>query len=327
MPEILNQKEIDALLADGEGNLAAAAPDVVPWDFARVPRVPRDRQAVLESMFAHHALLLESLFSSSLRIPISVSLTSVEQVEAREFLFSLASPCAAALFEASADGTGGIGVLDFGINLGFRCVDRLFGGSGTETPPRRALTPIEQTVLRSLAERALVLLREALQEKLALGHRIQSFESDPGMIQFPNREDALIAVTLHVRCSSFESALVLGLPLSALESGLQDQTRDSRGPKPDRPHVETALRQSHLMLTARLPEVLLRMREITGLTPGQVIHTGLAADTAVELFVNGEPRFTGSLGQVQKHVGLSIIQRTTAPAVSRPVCPKKGRVL
>jgi flagellar motor switch protein FliM len=326
MPEILNQKEIDALLAEGEGNQPESA-DVVLWDFARVPRVPRDRQAVLESVFAHHAQLLESLFSTSLRTPVTVSLTSVEQVEAREFLLSLASPCAAALFEAGSSSAGTFGVLDFGTGLAFRFLDRLFGGAGQDAPPRRALTSIEQTVLRSVTERALLLLREAWQEKLSVGHRVQSFESDPGMIQFPSREDAVIAVTLQVRCSAFEAAMVLGLPLSALESGIQDPLRDARGPKPDRPHVESVLRQSHLMITARLPQIQLRMRDVTSLVPGQVLHTGLAADTPVELFVNGEPRFIGSLGQVQKHVGLSIIQRTTAPAVSRPVCPKKGRVL
>jgi flagellar motor switch protein FliM len=324
MPEILNQKEIDALLA---GETQQVTQDVILWDFARVPRVPRDRQAVLEAVFAHHAQLLESLLSSSLRTPVAVSLTSVEQVEAREFQLSLASPCAAALFEAGTRESGAFGVLDFGTGLAFRFLDRLFGGSGQEPAPRRALTAIEQTVLRSLAERSLLLLREAWQGKLMLSNRISSFESDPGMIQFPGREDGVIAATLEVHFGNFVSALVLGLPLSALESGMQDPLREQRGPKPDRPRVESVLRSAHVMVTARLPVLQLSMRDMTSLAPGQVIHTGLAADTAVELFVNGEPRFIGSLGQVQKHVGLSIIQRTTAPAVARPVCPKKGRVL
>jgi|WetSurMetagenome_2_1015567.scaffolds.fasta_scaffold156514_2 flagellar motor switch protein FliM len=327
MPEILTQKDIDALLAD-EGLGVNLAPDVVLWDFAGVPRVPRDRQAVLEAVFARYAQLLESLLSASLRTQVGVSVTSVEQVQAREFLLSLENPCAAALFEAGSAGEG-FGVLDFGVGLAFTFLDRLFGGSGEGAAPCRPLTAIEQTVLRTLTERVLGMLREAWQGRIQIGGRVTSFESDPGMIQYADREDGVVVATLEVRADSLQSSFVLGLPVSALESCAQDPLHEAaaRTQGRDRPAIEAALRQARVTMSVRLPALRLSMREVKSLAPGQVIHTGLPTDTPVELHVNDEPRFQGSLGQVQRHAGLKIVQRTAAPAFGRPVCPRRGRVL
>ena len=301
---------------------------MILWDFAGVPRVPRDRQAVLEAVFARYAQLLESLFSTSLRTQVGVSVTSVEQVQAREFLLSLENPCAAALFDVGNAGEG-FGVLDFGTGLALTFLDRLFGGSGDGAAPRRPLTAIEQTVLRSLTERVLGMLREAWQDRIQIGSHVSSFVSDPGMIQYPDREDGVVVATLEVRADPLLSSLVLGLPIAALESCVQDPLREAavRAQGRERPAIEAALRQAHVTLAVRLPALRLSMRDVKALAPGQVIHTGLPTDTPVELHVNDEPRFQGSLGQVQRHTGLKIVQRTATPAFGRPLCPKRGRVL
>ncbi len=328
MAEILTQKEIDALLAGGESGGAPTAADIVPWDFAGVPRVPRDRQAVFEAVFSHYAQLLESLLATTLRLPAAVSLGGVEQVGSREFVLSLANPCAAALFEIGGE-NGGFGVLDFGTELALNFLDRMFGGSGDGPPPRRALTAIEQAALRSFTERALALLREAWQGRVELEPRVTSFESDAGMIQLPDREGGIVAASLEVAAGSLHSGFVLGLPASALKSCMQDLQREAaaRVPQRDRATVESHLRQACLSLAARLPVLRLSLREIRALAPGQVVHTGLPTDTPVELHVNEELRFQGSLGQVQHHAGLQITQRSTAAAPGRTVSHRRGRVL
>jgi len=328
MAEILTQKEIDALLAGGEGGTTPAAADIVPWDFAGVPRVPRDRQAVFDAVFSHYAQLLESLFATALRLPAGVSLSGVEQVGSREFLLSLANPCAAALFEVGGE-DGGFGVLDFGTELALNFLDRMFGGSGDGPAPRRPLTAIEQAALRSFTERALALLREAWQGRVDLSARVTSFESDPGMIQLPDREGGIVVASLEVGAGSLQSSFVLGLPASALKSCMQDMQREAaaRTPHRDRSIVEAQLRRAHLTLAARLPVLRLSLREIRALASGQVIHTGLPTDTPVELHVNDELRFQGSLGQVQRHAGLQITQRSTAATPGRAVSHRRGRVL
>ena len=293
-----------------------------------MPRVPRDRQAVFEAVFTHYAQLLESLLATSLRLQAGVSLAGVEQVEGREFLLSLANPCAAALFEVDGEG-GGIGVLDFGTEMALAFLDRMFGGSGDGPVPRRPLTAIEQAALRSFTERALALLQEAWQGRVQLGARVTSFESDPGMIQLPDREGGVVVASLEVSAAGLQSGFVLGLPVAALKACMQDLQREAaaRAQHRDRPAVEWHLRRAHLTLAARMPVLRLSLREIRALAPGQVIHTGLAMDTPVELHVNDESRFQGSLGQVRRHAGLQVIQRTAAVAPGRAVSQKRGRVL
>mgnify|MGYP001765943979 CR=1 FL=1 len=327
MTEILTQKDIDALMAGGECGTGAAR-DVVAWDFAGVPRVPRDRQAVFEAVFSQYAQLLEPLLATSLRLTAGVSLTGVEQVESREFLLSLGNPCAAALFEVGGT-DGGLGVLDFGAELALNFLDRMFGGSGDGPMPRRPLTAIEQAALRSFTERALALLQEAGQGRVRLDARVAALESDPGMIQLPDREGGIVVASLQVSAGALRSGLVLGLPAAALQSCMAELEREAadRAVHRDRPAVERHLRRVHLTLAARLPVLRLSMREIRALAPGQVVHTGLATDTPVELHVNDEPRFLGSLGQVQRHAGLQITQRTAAVPSGRAAGQTRGRVL
>ena len=326
MQEILTQKEIDALLAAGDGG-AEAATDVVPWDFAGVPRVPRARQAVLEAVFTRYAQLLESLLAERLRLPAAVSLEGVEEVGGAELLHSLADPCAAAVFEAG-EREAGAGVLDLGTELALTLLDRMFGGSGEEPAPRRPLTVLEQTVLRSFAERALEPLREAWQGRLRLEPRVTAFASDPGAIRSLDRGAEHVAASFAVRLGGRSLAFVLGLPAAAVQAGLRDpQAEAGRARRRGDPAVATHLRQALLTLTARVPAVRLSLREIRALAPGQVLQTGLAMDTPVELHVNGEPRFEGSLGQVRRHVGLRIVQQTAAADGDRARSPKRGRVL
>src|SRR5437870_10928736 len=97
MAETLTQKDIDALLSGGAPASPDSAPEreVLPYSFARPPRVSKDRRATLDAIHARFALALQALLSSRLRTPIDVVVESVEQVTFAELVAALSSPCAA----------------------------------------------------------------------------------------------------------------------------------------------------------------------------------------------------------------------------------------
>lgn len=332
MSETLTQKDIDALLLGGTPAPAIAPErDVVPYSFARPPRVSKDRRATLDAIHARFALTLQAMLSSRLRTPMDVVVESVEQVTFSEFVSSLASPCAAFVFSLG-DRVGGQGVLDLGPELGFYLVDRLLGGPGEGAPPARGLTALEQTVVRHVAERTLAALREAWQDQLALVPQLEDFESDPEMLQIANLEDNVLVANLTVRCGGFTGATALGLPMSAIEPFLQE-----RGPARPRgaearteaaalrPRVESFLSQARLGVAARLPSVRISARELAKLEPGQVLRTDRALDAEIEVHVNGHLRFLATLGQVRRRVSLRITRTTDAPGPEWPARAPEGR--
>ena len=335
MSQTLTQKDIDILLRGNapESHVPTPTTEAQPYNFVRPPRVSRDRRTALEAIHARFALSLQSMLTSRLRSPIDVVMSSLEQASLSEFVLSLASPCAAYVFDLG-DRQGAQGVIDFSTDVAYQLVDRLFGGPGEPCELRRGLTPLEQTVVRGVTERALGLLRDAWQDQLAMTPQVAGFESIPDMLQITSREDTVLVVTLEMRSGGFSGFLTVCLPMSTIEQSFQERLAarapQGRGNVADlaasRALVEAELRSARLVASARLPAFRLTAREVAGLAVGQLVHTAHLADEPVEVHLNGRPSYRGTLGQLRRRMGLRITQRLAGPVAERPgPCPQ-GRV-
>ncbi len=317
MADTFSQKDIDSLL---KGATPAAAPElaveVIPYNFLRPPRIAKDRQALLNGIYQRIAVSLQSLFSSRLRTSVDVSLSSVEQATFAEFIFSLASPCAAFIYDLG-DRIGGKGVVDLGTDLSYYLIDRLFGGPGEVADLKRPLTPLERTVVRGVSDKVWSLLQEAWADHLIFAPAYSGFEASPDALQIANREDNVLVANIDVRAGGFSGLITCCIPLVSLESFLQEKpTRHFHNVKSTpaereqtRRTIESALRSSQLELKARFPLFQLKARDVGRLEIGQVIHTGHPYDVPVELYVRGQRRFLGTLGQSRRYVGLRITQQ------------------
>lgn len=331
MPEILTQKDIDALLR-GVTPQHHVAPDVAPYNFVRPPRVSRDRRSALEAVHARFALALQAFLMSRLRTTIDVTVVGVEQVQFSEFVLSLASPCAAFVFKTGG-ALEGHGVIDLDPGFAYHLVDRLFGGPGEPEPLDRGLTALEQTVVRSVTERLLGILKDAWQEQLAIAPEITGFEADPETLQIANHEDHVLVANFEVRSGSYQGPIAICLPMGALESFLQDRSPvrlAARGARRDgrrRTLVESTLQHAHVSVSARLPLLRLTALEIARLAPGQILHTGSTTESDIEVHVNGRLRFVGALGQVRRRIGLRVARTVLVPEPERRGQLKEGRIL
>ena len=331
----LTQREIDAILQHSGPASASVVPanlDVTPYNFVRPPRLSKDKRATLDSIHTRLAISLQSLLSSQLRVPVDVTVNSVEQAMFSEFVLSLANPCAAFVFSIGGR-FGGEGALDLSTELSFHLIDRLFGGPGDSPPPPRGLTALEQGVVRGFAERAVSMLREAWVEHFAMTPRVAGFEANPEMLQITNREDNVLVSNLEVRSAQFGGFLTLCLPMSALESFLNEKSgrqlalRAGHVDREDsRRLVAVGLRHAHVDVRARFPLVWLPSGQVARLAVGAVINMAQGQEEPVDVLVNGRLRFRGGLGQVRQHVGLRISEVVHEPEGDRPVMAKQGRL-
>ena len=332
--DALSQKDIDSLLKGAAPVVKTAkAPEVLPYNFLRPPRISKDRRATLEAVHSRFVLTVQSYLSSRLRTPTDVTLTSVEQATFGEFLFSLATPCTAYVFELG-DSSGSQGVIDLGSALSFQIIDRMFGGYGDGEELTRALTKLEQTVVAGVVERVLAQYRDAWGELLPMAPEVSSFESVPETLQIASREDNVVVANLDVKVGPAAGFLTICLPLSALEAFLQDKSKavvsSGRASTEKRdaeiPLIEATVRKAHIPITVCFPSLRLRGRDATRLAVGQVLHTGRPLDTPVEIHLNGKPQFLGTLGRRDGFVGVSLTRQLPLGHTPSPNSPT-GRII
>jgi len=331
----LTQREIDAILQKTTPVPLSpvVSDDVVPYNFSRPPRVSKDRRANLESIYTRFALSLQALLASLLRQPLDIVVGSVDQAMFSEYILSLGAPCASFVFDLG-DRIGSQGTIDLSTDFAFHLVDRLFGGPGDPQSMQRPLTMLEQAVVRNVTERSLGLLREAWQDNLSLSPSVVGFESNPEMLQITSREDNVLVTNLEIRSAAFNGFMALCLPMAAIETFLQEKgasrthVRQSDAESAaSRAVAQGNLQHAHIEVVARFPTLWLTGRQLAALAPGTIMHTGQAADQAVEIHVNERLRFMGTLGQVRRQLGLHITEKVHKPAAERPVQSRQGRLM
>ena len=336
MPDELTQKDIDSLL---KGNVpieptTTYAADVIPYNFLRPPRISRDRQATLDAIYSRFALGVQAMLSSRLRTPTDVSVSSVEQATFAEFIFSLANPCAAFVFDLGTEGNAQ-GVLDIGTDLSLFLVDRLFGGPGDNADLRRPMTQLEMMVIQGIVSRTLSALAESWQDYIPMKPQRVGFEANPDALQVSSREDNVLVSNLEVRSGPFSALLTVCLPLHALEAflqeaparGIRSQIADTADRDRWKAHVGINLQASVVDVAVRFPQFLLTTGQIAALAEGSIVHTGHPLESPVELHVSGSRRFLGKLGHVRQFLGLHVMKPVRNTFVNTAKKAPRGRLL
>jgi flagellar motor switch protein FliM len=151
------------------------------------------------------------------------------------------------------------------------------------------------------------------------------------MLQLANREDTVLTANIEIKTGSAEGLLIICMPLTALESFLQEKSgrlvSGNRSRSEDRistrSRVELCIRQVSLPVSARMRPFGVSAEVLAGLEEGQVILTGHHAETGVELHISGLARFEGRVGQHHGHYGVRIAGHSDGANTRQP----KGRLL
>jgi flagellar motor switch protein FliM len=310
--ESLSQNEIDALLGGARPSGTVAPPvvqaetgaDTQVYDFRRPHRISMDKLRSLEAMYERLTKALEGWLLSRVRGNVQLTLQSVEQFSFGEFILSLPTPCASYTFEIQNTG-GQQGVLDFGHEFAYFLVDRLFGGSAEAPTPERALTPLERLAVRTVSDRVLTIVSEVWQDYVEMELALTGFESVPEILRVANREDPVLVANVEVSADDTRSLLLICLPFAVLEKFFAggSERRISLLGSPEeqamnRSVTEASLRGTRVMVSARLPEFRLSLKELAALGTGSVIPTGISRGADIDLLIGSQPRFRASPGRV-----------------------------
>jgi flagellar motor switch protein FliM len=316
----LSQDEIDLLFnSGGDATPRPPAPDpaedVQVYDFRRPARISKDRKRSLFAIYGLLAKSLEGWLAGRVRDSIVLELQSVEQLTFGEFTLALPSPCSSFIVDVGQTGSKHQGVIDFGHELAFYLIDRFLGGTGELTVPERALSPLERLVTQLVARRVAQQLGDVWKDYVKMDLEIGGFESIPEMLQVANREDPVLVANIRVELGQTRSLLLVCLPFVVLERFFTGNTnrrvQSAQGSeeerREDRRHVEMSLRDARAEIGARLPAFPVALRDLAALRPGQVLNTGLASDTDLEIHVSGHPRLKGAPGRLGRRMAVRVL--------------------
>lgn len=324
--EVLSQAEVESLLSSLDG-ASAPAPSrtqarsesgrprekVTAYDFKRPERVGKDQMRALQTLYEGFGRNFGAQLSTLLRSIVEVKLTSVDQLTYSEFVFSLENPTCFNLLKAEP--LEGNLILDINPSILYPIIDRLLGG-GKESAPlaRRPLTEIELRLVSRITGLFLAEMRRAWENVLELDLAVIRVESNPQLVQIVPPNEVVVLISFELTLGELRGMMNLCIPYNAIErisSRLTSNSWTAYGRRTANAEsiqqISQNLHGSQVDVVIQLAETSLTARELIGLRVGDVITTEKDIRTAVEVLVEGAPKFRAKLGAYKGHKAIEVL--------------------
>jgi flagellar motor switch protein FliM len=324
MSEILDQSEVDALLAaldsgalpdatanaeagrsadSSGGNRITTELDVRDYDFRRPERVSKDQMRSLRSMHDAFARNLGASLSGFLRTIIEVNVASIEQLTFSEFIHALPNPTCFNLIEAPP--LEGQMCLELSPMIIYPIMDRLLGGSDAELfIPQRPLTTIELRLVRRITDRALSCLNESWSELAQVDFTLTDTESNPHLVQIVAPNEVVVVMGFEIKMGNRAGTMSLCIPFNVIEPVIGKLASQNwfmysrrKAPEDQTGKLQQSLKHARLELQTYLAETQITMNDLLNLQPGDIIQTGKPSSRELVMRIEGKNKFAGRIGQ------------------------------
>jgi flagellar motor switch protein FliM len=297
MPDILDQSEVDALLAAVDSGTieeesgaetrvfsrgrrdASASVEVRPYDFKRPERVSKDQMRALQTLHEGFARNFGASLSGFLRTIVEVKVATCEQMTYSEFISGLPNPTSFNLI--SADGLEGQMCLEISPLIIYPIIDRLLGGTSQDLfIPQRPMTLIETRLISNVTNRGLAALAEAWSGIKELKFSVAATESNPQLVQIVPPNEVVVVVGFELKMSNRAGTMNLCIPYNVIEPVVEDLSAQSWFAS-SRTHknkqleetIGKGLNRAPLTVTGMLAETTITLADLTQMATGDLIVT------------------------------------------------------
>lgn len=322
----LSEHEVDALVTalameeDGPSGVARRVSEldrtIRAYDFRRPEKLAREHLRALLAIHEGFARGLGTALTSYVRAHTQARLVATEQLPYREYLAGL--PEQVVIYPLTLEPLPGRGVMALDLALTRVILDRLLGGSGVVRARSRELTDIELALLRTFGGFVAERLREAWAGVLALGATVQEPVLSPDLAQVTSGSEVVAAMTIELAVLKGVGALSVCLPYPLLKPVLEqlraqvqldEAARPGTGAVAETPLASDGLGQVALPMVVELGRATISLRDLLGMTEGQVIKLDTAADGDLPVRIGGSVKFSGRPGLIGKSLGVHVTAR------------------
>ncbi|MBB6428357.1 flagellar motor switch protein FliM [Algisphaera agarilytica] len=321
MAEVLDQNEVDALLAAVDADESAAEAsneakvfstrrrpgdedlEIRSYDFKRPERVSKDQMRALENLHEAFSRNFGAALSGFLRTIMEVKVANIEQMTFSEFTHSLPNPTCFNLL--SCDPLEGNICFEISPLIIYPVIDRLLGGSNAELfIPQRPLTAIENRLVSQILARAMTALHEAWANIIEADFKLEETESNPALVQIVPPNEVVVVVGFELKMGSRAGTMSLCIPYAVIEpvvdklssqswSSYKKLTRDDQL----RERMAGSLDSAQVDVSAVMANTTMTLHDLVNLQVGDLILTDKPATSPLALTVEGKRKFIGQLGQ------------------------------
>lgn len=333
MPDILDQSEVDALLAAVDAGAIEEehrespvfrrdqrdpeGAEVRPYDFKRPERVSKDQMRALQTLHEGFARNFGASLSGFLRTIVEIKVASCEQMTYAEFISGLPNPTSFNLIKA--DSFEGQMCLEISPLIIYPIIDRLLGGSSTDLfIPQRPMTLIETRLIGNVTGRGLEALSEAWANIRPLKFAIAATESNPQLVQIVPPNEVVVVVGFELKTANRAGTMNLCIPFNVIEPVMEELSarnwfaaaRQTRQPEIES-RITRGLTRATLDVTGLLARTTITLGDLVSMRPGDVISTDKPAVEDVVLCVEGERKFLAKIGQIKGKRALQVVRAMT----------------
>ena len=197
-------------------------------------------------------------------------------------------------------------------------VDRLLGGAGTKMEVKRAITPIEQRLMKPIVERALKNLSTAWSPIHQLTFEMAGFESNPDFVQIAPASEIVIVISFEVKIGEDSFLMNLCYPSFALDEVIArlnvqyySTVRTSKDKAEAKKNITRHLEQTLLTVHVNLGSTHITISDLLSLEKGDVLVLDNTIEDNLPVFVDNRLKFYGQPGLSNEHVAVKIMDEAT----------------
>jgi flagellar motor switch protein FliM len=278
-------------------------PEARTYDFRRPVRLAREDAHLLKVAMQTFGRQATTVLTTGLRALSVLSLVQVDEMSYDEYLGSLPEASVSAVL--SMEPLQGKALLSIDLNTLLVMIDHLLGGNGVETQPDRALTDIEQMLVRHIFGRVLRELAYAFEPIAVTKPNLLALESNPQFVQAAAPTDPVVVARMQLAVGERTSNADLCLPYAMLAPALEAVTQSAdRGEKLRQRSAASArttqrLNDVEVDVSVRFDPLRLPSSQIGRLEVGDVITLGhrtskpLSITSATSTFALAVPGASG----------------------------------
>ncbi len=328
MAEVLSQSQIDSLLnninSGGESLDTIEKKEenrVKDYDFYSPKKFTKEQLRTIDSLHEHIARMLSSYFSGILRVFCEAEVIQVEEQRYYEYNNALPDTALIGLIDLKPSNINlpeSTLMLDMSNNLSFFLIDRLLGGSGSDSVLNRDFTDIELAIMDDIYQKLTTFIVESWKDHLDVDGELASIETNPRLIQVYAPEDIVVICVLNVKLLDTEGTLSVCIPALGLENYLSEFTskHSKVSHKITNERLETMrhtvikeiLSDSDLNLTAIFDETSIELHEALRLRPNDIIPLSRPLDGVISIQVENQPWFHAQLGNSRNWKAIKILE-------------------
>ncbi|MGH1364994.1 MAG: flagellar motor switch protein FliM [Calditrichia bacterium] len=314
MKKILSQDEIDALMenvAGGTADLSNEVDDASLYDFHFPNLISRNRMRVLEEVHESLCRNVSVLISNRLTTMVEMDLLSIEQIRFSGFMSSIATP--GCIFECEIEAQETSLLLDFSPQLGIYFVERMLGGRGDFLENVRAVSPVEQTVMRRLINHISEEIANCWLDVDTYKFQVKRFESNPEFVQIFPVDEPVVVVAIEVKIQGRSSLFNICYPftwISPIISTPEIQQKILHGKKDFSSEEVKTVRSNLLNIPVQLRAVLghnsISIGDFLDLKTNDFLKLSTKIDEPLSVFVNQRPSYEAVLDSSGKNYSVRI---------------------